>query len=175
MTRKGKTLKQILEQERNDGERVARLARARPDLPFNDTYRLAYRKSPARDDTRTLLTFAESVGALSGDCRRWYANGETCEDRPSVLATFHPLLYQPDGGWAQICETARALAKDLGRWIWVTRGEDHWVRILVGSDPRDDDDDRPTGPMFNAEGKYQNDQYITTFSPDGKEHFVGCS
>ncbi len=82
---------------------------------------------------------------------------------------------QPDG-WQWICNTAITLAQDLDRWIWVTVGADRWARIIAGDDPRiARGDDDTTGPQYDANGEYQNDQYVTAFSPTGEEHFVGCS
>jgi hypothetical protein len=152
--------------------RILQAALQQP-FPFNENYRLA--SSRDRDDVKQLLIFAEKEGATCADVRLWYANGTEHQDRPGVLGSFHPLIHKTEEGWAWIIDTAEKLAKDLKRWIWVTLGEDRWVRIIVGEDPQEEqDDDNPTGALY-VDGKYQNDQYITTFSPEGKEHFVGCS
>ncbi len=124
-----------------DAKRVFDLARAQPFL-CNENYRLVYldRKHTKRDDTLTLLKFAETVNATNADVRQWYAIGETCRDRPGVLAVFHPLIHKQEAAWEWICNTAIALAKDLKRWVWVTLGEDRWARIVLGDDPRGEDD-----------------------------------
>ncbi len=144
---------------------VVKLALAQP-FSFNRNYRI----SP--EDLRTLLEFAEGVGATGPDLRLWYANGASCEDRDSAIATFHPMIHKMEGEWERICVTAKSMARRLRRWIWLTIGEDRWVRIMVGDDP--DQDVEGIGPLF-VNGKYQNDQFITTYSPLGEERFVGCS
>lgn len=143
--------------DRAEALRIFRLAAKEPFL-FNENFRL----SP--DDLGTLLEFAETAGATNADVRQWYANGLTYRDRPGVLASFHPLIHKREGEWPRIHEMAAALAKDLERWIWLTLGEDRWVRIITGPDPTD-----------AVNGRYQNDQYITAFSPAGEERFIGCS
>jgi hypothetical protein len=170
-------IKKRIEDDAKDGKRVFALAQQQP-FPFNKNLRLVYDHDTERDDLEELCRFGETVGMTSFDVRLWYANGPECQDRPGVLATFHPVVHKRDDGWKWIIETAIALAKELERWIWVTIGEDRWVRIMLGTDPtkerRRGEDDDETSPLF-VNGEYQNDQYITTFSPTGDEHFVGCS
>ncbi len=148
-----------------EAKRVLALALKHP-LRCNETYRMAY------DDMTELLEFAKTVDATNADIRLWYANGPLCADRPGVISSFHPMLHKQPGVFAWICDRGQALAKFLERWVWVTIGEDRWVRIMVGPSP-DDEDARPH-PLY-VDGKYQNDQYITTFSPNGEERFVGAS
>lgn len=169
-------IKKRIEDDTQEGKRVFALAR-KESLPFNKNLRLVYDQKTKRDDMETLGRFGETVGMAAFDVRYWYANGADCQDRPGVLATFHPVIHKREDGWKWIIETAIALAKELERWIWVTLGEDRWVRIMLGDDPRKErrhGDDDKTSPLF-VDGEYQNDQYITTFSPTGEEHFVGCS
>lgn len=172
-------IKKKIEEEAVEAERVFRLA-IEQALPFNQNLRLTH--GPKRKDTYALFEFIESIPHADGaeNARHWYANGPVCEDRPGVLAVFHPAIHKKDGEWDKIYKTAQAIAKDLKRWIWLTVGEDRWARISLGPDPRRDpddveDDEDTTGPQYNAKGEYQNDQFITTMGPDGEEHFVGCS
>lgn len=135
-------------------------------FPFNDTYRLQ-----ESDDFKNALIAAENAGAQNSHVLEWYARGPECRDRPTTLATFHPLIHKRE--WKRIHASAQALAIELGRWIWLTIGEDRWARILIGDDPM------TVQPKFNpqldAKGRYQNDQYLTCFSPTGKEQVIGAS
>jgi len=141
-------------------DRVADVRAERPRSPIPAIMRA--------DDlacNRTLrMTYADlqSVLERDPDARNWYANGPDCDDRPSVLASYHPLIHKRQ--WREIYDTAKTLAIDLRRWIWLTVGEDRWARIFIGQDPSDPDT-----------GRFYNDQWITAFSPTGEEKFVGCS
>lgn len=162
-------IENMVETEAEEGRRVFRLMKDLP-LPCNDSYRLSH------PDLDQAIASIRQFDPQNLEFRRWYANGPTCEDRPNVLASYHPVIHKRDDAWKQIVETAIALAKDLNRWIWLTLGEDRWVRILAGHMPHDPAwAERTSGPLFNAAGEYQNDQYITCFAPDGREFFVGCS
>jgi hypothetical protein len=163
-----KKLEQRLEQEQLDTKRVFDLARTQ-SFPFNRNYRIV-----GSDQLQQLGEYIETVDARTFDVRYWYANGPVCEDRPNVLASFHPVIHKRDGEWDRIYRLAQDLAKDLKRWIWITVGEDRWARLILGDDPGDASDTK-TGPLYDANGKYQNDQYITTVGPNGEEIFVGCS
>lgn len=163
-------IKEIVTEEAGsqaEAKRVFQQA-AREPFPFNENYRLN------GDDLRTLLEFAETTGATNADVRQWYANGLECRDRPGVIASFHPLIHKREGEWPRIHQMAKSLAMDLGRWIWLTLGEDRWVRLMTGPDPAILEREEQPNPLL-VNGKYQNDQFITTFSPAGLERFIGCS
>lgn len=153
----------------------ATFERARKEtFVFNENLRLDERRA----DTKALLNFVRALppeAEASAEVRRWYANGPVCEDRPGVLAVFHPAVHKREGEWERIYALAQQLAKDLERWIWITLGEDRWVRLILGPDPRHEEDDESAGPLVDHAGTYQNDQSVTAVGPCGEEHFVGCS
>jgi len=124
------------------------------------------------------------IGARTGDTlplmeaagndaiREWYANGTLLPtDRPGLIGLLHPQLHKSKGVWKAVISAAIATAKRLNKWVWVTQGECRWVYVVLGDAPTDDTD----SALTDINGEWQNDQYITCFDPDGKEHYIGCS
>lgn len=113
----------------------------------------------SHDQVMFVLKAARESVEEGRDPRRWYSNGRV-ENRFGVVAAYHPLIHINQ--WAAIQASAKALAVNLKRWVWVCQAETRWVYIQLGLD----DGSQPA---------LASDQFIYSWSPDGAPTLVGCS